>query len=221
MTTTVAIIEDNLEFLNWFAKIIESEPEFSLVGCAASGAEGCALITDTCADVYLVDLGLPDMDGAEVIRHAVGTHTNCEVLVITTLADDESIIKSIGAGATGYLLKDSSLFELTRSIRLVRNGGSPFSPTIARKLLRKFQLNKATRAPTSTKEAIPPVELTDRETQILQLLATGLRYKEIGDSLCISAYTVAQHIRNIYPKLSVHSRGEAIYEASKMGLIKV
>src|SRR2546422_8794684 len=108
MTTTVAIIEDKPEFLAHFAQIIRAEAEFTLVGTASNGADGIALVDRIGADVYLVDLGLPDMSGTEVIKHAIRTCAECDVLVITVFGDDAHIIESVEAGATGYVLKDSS-----------------------------------------------------------------------------------------------------------------
>lgn len=223
MTTTVAIIEDKPEFLAHFAQIIRAEAEFTLVGTASNGADGIALVDRIGADVYLVDLGLPDMSGTEVIKHAIKTCADSDVLVITVFGDDAHIIESVEAGATGYVLKDSSPAEIVDCIRTLRAGGSPVSPVIARKLLQRFRLESQMAAPalnvpaaaSSTKAA-----LTQRETEILSLLGKGLSFSEIGESLHISSHTVAQHIKKIYRKLAVHSRGEAVYEATQMGILQ-
>ncbi len=223
MTTTVAIIEDKPEFLAHFAQIIRAEAEFTLVGTASNGADGIALVDRIGADVYLVDLGLPDMSGTEVIKHAIKTCAESDVLVITVFGDDAHIIESVEAGATGYVLKDSSPAEIVDCIRTLRAGGSPVSPVIARKLLQRFRLESQLAAPalnvpvaaSSTKAA-----LTQRETEILSLLGKGLSFSEIGESLHISSHTVAQHIKKIYRKLAVHSRGEAVYEATQMGILQ-
>lgn len=223
MTTTVAIIEDKPEFLAHFAQIIRAEAEFTLVGTATNGADGIALVDRIGADVYLVDLGLPDMSGTEVIKHAIKTCAESDVLVITVFGDDAHIIESVEAGATGYVLKDSSPAEIVDCIRTLRAGGSPVSPVIARKLLQRFRLESQMAAPalnvpaaaSSTKAA-----LTQRETEILSLLGKGLSFSEIGESLHISSHTVAQHIKKIYRKLAVHSRGEAVYEATQMGILQ-
>ncbi|WP_019143151.1 response regulator [Noviherbaspirillum massiliense] len=223
MTTTVGIIEDNPDFLARFRGIIASHPEFTLVGSASSGADGIALINSQRADVYLVDLGLPDMHGTEVIRHAVSTWPGSEVMVITVFGDNASIMGSIEAGATGYLLKGSSPAEIIDSIRTLLAGGSPVSAAIARKILQKLQLEKSGPAEHAPAPHMPPAaagKLTEREIQILRSLAKGLSNKEIGDSHQISAYTVAGHVKKIYRKLAVHSRGEAVYEATQMGLLK-
>lgn len=221
MTTTVAIIEDKPEFLAHFAQIIRAEAEFTLVGTATNGADGIALVDRIGADVYLVDLGLPDMSGTEVIKHAIKACADSDVLVITVFGDDAHIIESVEAGATGYVLKDSSPAEIVDCIRTLRAGGSPVSPVIARKLLQRFRLESQMAAPAlSVPAAGAKAALTQRETEILSLLGKGLSFSEIGESLYISSHTVAQHIKKIYRKLAVHSRGEAVYEATQMGILQ-
>ncbi|MFZ6689280.1 response regulator [Undibacterium sp. SXout11W] len=224
MATTIAIIEDNPEFLNRFSQIIQSDPDYLLLGVATNGLDGIALVNNGRADVYLVDLGLPDVDGIEIIKHAVKAHADCDVMVITVFGDDAHIIKSIEAGATGYILKDSSSFDILDCIRTLRDGGSPVNPMIARRILQKFQPEKPNGiesiAITKSLTSAPPA-LTDRENQMLRALAKGLSFKEIGETHFISAHTVARHVKKIYRTLAVHSRGEAVYEASKMGLLEM
>jgi DNA-binding NarL/FixJ family response regulator len=224
MTITVAIIEDNPEFMSRFVAIIEADSDFTLAGVAASGSEGIALIDKGRADLYLVDLGLPDISGIDVIQHAVDTHPDSEVMVITVFGDEQHVIASIEAGATGYLLKDSSAQEIAESIRTLREGGSAVSPVIARKVLQRFQTPRpaapAALAPSASTEDEAGT-LSEREVQILKDLAKGLSFREIGEARFISAHTVARHVKNIYRKLTVHSRGEAVHEASKRGLIQL
>lgn len=224
MLTAIAIIEDNLEFLDRFSDIIKSNADFTLVGTATNGADGIALINSDRADVYLVDLGLPDMDGTELIKHAVRTHVDCDVVVITVFGDDAHVIASIEAGATGYILKDSLPIDIIDCICTLRDGGSPVSPVIARRILQKFRVNKTAPAKLDTvslvrHSSVTEETLTDREIQVLRALAKGLSFKEIGESHFISAHTVARHVKNIYRKMAVHSRGEAVYAATKMGII--
>ena len=239
MPSTIAIIEDNSEFLQRFIDIVEAAPDLSLVGSAADGAAGRALIASTRADVFLIDLGLPDMDGTLLIREALSAYPDSDVMVITVFADDAHILASIEAGATGYLLKDSSSADMVACIRTLVAGGSPVSPMIARRILQKLRAPVASpMTPVTSTASVPsardrpivtdgvaakvsPVAgtLTEREVQILGLLGKGLSYGEIGAALFISAHTVAQHIKNIYRKLAVHSRGEAVYAASKLGLV--
>lgn len=236
MPSTIAIIEDNPAFRQRFIDIIEAAPDLVMAGWAADGAAGRALIASTPADVFLIDLGLPDMDGTVLIGEALAAHPGSEVLVITVFADDAHILASIEAGATGYLLKDSGPADMVGCIHMLLAGGSPVSPMIARRILHKLRAPAAPAMPLTaavTEPARPPGTarasvaangpvggpLTEREVQILGLLGKGLSYGEIGAALFISAHTVAQHIKNIYRKLAVHSRGEAVYAASKLGLV--
>lgn len=222
MLTTVAIVEDHPEFMRLFSDAVAQEHDFELSGTAANGGEAFALINRQRADVYLVDLGLPDMNGIDVIRHALRTHPGCEVMVITIFGDEEHVISSVEAGATGYILKESAPPEIVAAIRLLCSGGSPVTPSIARKILRKFHADKSVVGNSGTASIVSAgaeAALTDREAEILRVLAKGLSFNEIGESLSISAHTVARHVKHIYRKLAVHSRGEAVYEATRIGLL--
>ena len=216
MPTSIAIIEDNPDFLRRYTDIIQSQPDVILLGTAANGREGLALIDSGRADVYLIDLGLPDINGVDVIRHALRKHPDCDVVVVTVFGDDAHIMASLEAGASGYLLKDSSAAELADCIGVLRAGGAPVSPIIARKILQRFHIGKAASAPAPAGE---PVLLTEREIEVLRALAKGLTFNEIGELYAISPHTVARHVKNIYKKLAVHSRGEAVYEATALGLL--
>jgi DNA-binding NarL/FixJ family response regulator len=222
MPITVAVIEDNPEFLGRFVDIIRSDDDFAFGGAATNGNEGKALINKGRADVYLIDLGLPDISGMELIKLAAQVHPDCAVMVITVFGDDAHVIASIEAGATGYILKDSPAPEIADCIRMLHEGGSPISPVIARRILQRFRVQKpAAPEPDPAPAAATGDALTEREIGILRALSKGLSYKEIGGEHTISAHTVAQHVKNIYRKLMVHSRGEAVYEATKRGLLKL
>ena len=222
MTTRVAVVEDNPGFREKFVNIITSSPEFQLSGTASDGQGGFDLIERDAADIYLVDLGLPDFSGTEVIRKAVQTHPHCTVMVVTVFADDASILASIEAGATGYILKDGSVEEIIDCMRSLRDGGARVSPSIARKILQRMRVDSRPTSP-APQQGDMPVEvlasLTPREIELLQSLAKGLSFNEIARLKFISPHTVAQHVKNIYRKLAVNSRGEAVYEASKLGII--
>jgi DNA-binding NarL/FixJ family response regulator len=224
----VAIIEDEPEFRLRFERILGAEPWIELCGSAADAAAGRALIERDAADLYLVDLGLPDGDGRDLIRLATQHRPDVDILVVTVFGDDAHVIAAIEAGATGYLLKDTEPRQVLDWIRTLRSGGSPLNPVIARRLLQRFRAaaggTPATDPPGQGGDATPGVAeanpLSARETEILRLLAKGLSYAEIGDLLGISAHTVTQHIKKIYRKLSVHSRGEAVFEATQMGILR-
>lgn len=220
MVTRVAIIEDNAEFLCRFRAVIESGVDFAFVGSASTGADGKVLIDTVEADAYLVDLGLPDFNGIELIRHAVSVRPDCDVMVITMFADDAHVIQSIEAGATGYILKDSTSLDILECIRTLREGGSPISPLIARRILQK--ITPVSPASQLVANPVPPAAanlLSEREFQVLHALSKGLSFKEIGSRHFISSHTVARHVKKIYRVLAVHSRGEAVYEATKLGIL--
>jgi DNA-binding NarL/FixJ family response regulator len=165
--------------------------------------------------VLVVDLGLPDGNGAELIRSAAKKRPDCDALVVTVFGDDQHVVDAIAAGATGYILKDSPPGELTRCIRELREGGAPISPSIARRLLARM------RAPAAQPGAQPAASpLTEREAEILRLVAKGLSFSDVSAALGISAHTVVAHVKKIYRKLSVHSRGEAVFEATQLGLLR-
>ncbi len=229
MISQVLIVEDEPELLLKFASAVQSDPLLSLSGAVPSGRAGIALLDALRPDVLLVDLGLPDISGIEVIAHAATHHPSTDVLVVTMFGDDQHVLASIEAGATGYLLKDALADRICISIHELRAGGSPITPSIARKVLARFRLPvpqpmAANSAPntitkTSAADAATLSTLTDREVEILRLVAKGLSFNEIGDSFTISPHTVVSHVKKIYRKLAVHSRGEAVFEAGQMGLL--
>jgi DNA-binding NarL/FixJ family response regulator len=218
MVINVALIEDDPEFLRRFIAVVESAPSLALAGAASTLADGLKLIDNRCADVYLVDLGLPDGNGIDLIRHAAQHHPTANTMVVTVFGDDDHVIRSIEAGATGYLLKDTLPEEMVSCIHDLHRGGSPVNPIIARRLLRRFR--PATAEPSAPAPTRTDNPLSERETEILGMIAKGLSFTEIGDSLGISPHTVTAHVRKIYGKLAVRSRGEAVFEARQMGLIE-
>ena len=173
-------------------------------------------------DVLLVDLGLPDTSGLEVVRAARRDCPQTEIMVVSIFGDERSLTEAIRAGATGYLLKDTQAHDFAEAIRDVRAGRSPISPALARYLLNAWQAVNA--APDA---ATPPVRtqaagsdgLSERETEILQAVSRGLTFAEIGRRLFISPHTVATHVKNIYRKLEAHSKIEALSIARERGLL--
>ena len=214
MSATVLIVEDDPEFLRRFSEAVLDDPALHLLGAVPTGAAALALLGVQAPDVLLVDLGLPDMDGVDLIRHATRQCPQCDVIVITMFGDDGHVLPSIEAGATGYLLKDTANARVAASIHEVMAGGSPISPSIARRVLARFRVAPA--APPAQPEASP---LTEREIEILRLVAKGLSFESVSELLGISSHTVVAHVKKIYRKLAVHSRGEAVYEAGQMGLL--
>jgi len=224
MPINVLIVEDNTDFLRSFSDAVLSDPTLSLIGAVSTVAAACALIDATSPDVILADLGLPDGSGIEVIRHAATKLPECDALVITMFGDDTHVINSIAAGATGYLMKDARPERIVAAIHEVHAGGSPISPAIARRVLQRFRIaasdsslaSEAAQPEFPSEQASP---LSERETDILRLVAKGLNFEKISEILGISSHTVVTHVKRIYRKLAVHSRGEAVYEARMLGIL--
>lgn len=217
---SIIVIEDEPEFRRRFEGIIQDEPSMRLAGSAANKRDAAALIEREQFDVMLIDLGLPDGSGIDLIRQVAARRPDVDIMVVTVFGDEQHVVSSIEAGATGYILKDSTPADVISCIRLLRAGGSPVSPVVARSVLRAIR-NRMAPQLTRTTTPSEPNPLSARETEILQLLAKGMSFNEIGDILSISPHTVTAHIKKIYRKLQVHSRGEAVYEAGQMGLLRV
>ena len=215
----VLIVEDDSAFRARYAAMLANDASFEVVASVATGGEGLAMLDLRKPDILLVDLGLPDVSGIEVIRHASQTLPKCECMVVTVFGDEEHVLASIEAGAAGYLLKDASEESFLSGIRELMNGGSPISPIIARRLLKRFHAESPAANATAIDEA-SSVALSDREREILLLASKGFNYPEMGKLMGISPHTVTSHVKKIYRKLQVHSRGEAVFEANRMGLIK-
>lgn len=210
---TVMIVEDDPAFLNRFCSIIAADRDLELFAAVANGAVAIDAVRRDAPDVLLVDLGLPDMSGIEVIRETSARHPETDILVVTVFGDEAHVLASIEAGATGYLLKDSLPDEFTQVIKSLHDGGSPINPIIARQLLNRLR-------PKPCAPLEPNRELSARERETLALVAKGFSFAEIAALLQLSPHTVTTYVKKIYQKLAVHSRGEAVYEASKLGLIR-
>jgi DNA-binding NarL/FixJ family response regulator len=213
----VLLVEDDDETRARIAGAIQAEPRLVLAGVAATCAEARAVLSVSPPDVLVTDLSLPDGHGTELIREARAARPRTEALVITVFGDERSVVAALEAGAAGYLLKDGTDAELARPILQLVDGGSPISPAIARHLLRHFQ--RETGAPESARPLDGSPALSVREREVLELLARGFRVGEIAERLGISAHTVTTHVRHLYGKLEVRSRGEAVYAAMRRGLL--
>lgn len=209
----VAIIEDDPFMLDRLTGLIAATADMTTIGTAAHMEAGSKLIDCGGYDVLLCDLGLPDGSGIPLIRKSAQQHPAADIIVITIFAEQAKVISSIKAGARGYLLKDESLSECADGIRLVRQGGSPITPIIARQLLTQFQSESGA--------ADSPEVLSPREREVLNLLARGFSYTEIAQLISVSPQTVGTFVKRIYRKLEVKSRSEAVFEASSRGIISV
>jgi len=217
----VAIVEDDAHFQASFIRAIKAAPDMQLVGVADTRAEGLALLDASPADVLLVDLGLPDGSGIDVIRATLARWPECGVMVSTTFGDETHVMQSIEAGAAGYLIKDSTPGRMTDEIRSLAAGGSPISPMIARQVLQRFRHAAPAAAPgtPATAMAANPSTLSAREREVLGFITRGFTADEIAALMQVSHHTVLTFVRRIYSKLKVSSRAEAIYEARSRGLL--
>ena len=188
------------------------------IGSAATYREADALVSQFKFQMLIVDLDLPDGFGLDLIRRTATNMPEVDIMVLANTNDDPHVVSAIESGATGYVLKTEIENSLVSAIRLLAAGGSPVSPEVAKSVLRALR-TYTTHTIEKTTAPIQPNPLSERETEILQLLAKGMSFNEIGDILTISPHTVTAHIKKIYRKLQVHSRGEAVYEAAQMGLI--
>jgi DNA-binding NarL/FixJ family response regulator len=216
--TTVMVVEDDPAFLNRFCRIVANAPGLTLLAAVGDLAGARHTLARQVPDVLLTDLGLPDGSGIDLIRETARAHPATDIMVITVFGDEEHVLASIEAGATGYILKDSLPEEFVALIDQLRAGGSPISPVIARCLLRRFQLPNAALAAVPT-PAADAAGLSTRESEVLGLIAKGFNFAEIARLLGVSPHTITAHVKKIYQKLAVHSRGEAVYEATRMGLL--
>jgi DNA-binding NarL/FixJ family response regulator len=177
-------------------------------------ASALEIIKASALDAVFLDLGLPDGDGVEIIRELRRSQPDCEILVITVFADEQRVLRSLEAGASGYILKGDLPDFVHRLISTIEAGGSPVSPAIARRLIARLQPVAASKRPIDGTEP-----LSNRESEILSLCAKGLRYAEIASVLDLSVHTVNAHLKSVYRKLMVNSRAEAVYEARRSGLL--
>lgn len=222
VTLRVLVVDDDPHLRQAFVEAVNGASDMQAVGDAASLADGIRLLRETRPEVLLVDLGLPDGNGIELIRRANRELPDCDIMVVTVFGDERHVLASIEAGATGYLLKDAVSAEIVEQVRVLRAGGSPISAVIARQLLLRF----AALAPARTEamrldDAVREHEglLSSREREVLQLCAKGYNYEEIARLLTISRHTVTSFVKRTYRKLQVHSKTEAVYEARRMGLL--
>lgn len=211
---TVAIVEDDDETSRRIAASISARPELDLIACYTTGRAAIAGVSKRAPDVLLVDLGLPDVPGLDVIRHVAQHYPSCDVLVISIFGDEEHVLSALQAGARGYLLKGALTRDIALDVQELRNGGSPLSPIIARRVLTRLQGPAPMQPPEKAADA-----LTAREVDILRTIARGFSYAETAGVLGISVQTVHTHLKRIYRKLAVHSKTEAIFEADQRRLL--
>jgi DNA-binding NarL/FixJ family response regulator len=228
------VVEDDSRMREFFAASVSCCKDLVLAASVGTVAEAKACLNANAVDVLLTDLGLPDGSGLDVIRHAVARNPSCEALVVSMFGDENNVLASIEAGALGYIHKDSAPDNIAKTILEMRAGASPISPMIARRVLAKYQSDRLNLVTTAvappaldkTKEVASVLDaqthrglLSPREHEVLALIARGFTYAEIAKLDAVSVHTVQSHIKNLYGKLSVHSKSEAVFEATRMGLL--
>jgi DNA-binding NarL/FixJ family response regulator len=207
----VTIVEDERELRDGIKALLELTPNFSCSGAFRTMEEALRSITESKVDLILTDIGLPNMDGIEGTRRLRERYPALPIIVFTIHGEDDKIFRALCAGANGYLLKDTPPSRIVEAMHETMNGGAPMSPEVARRVVELFRRFN------------PPEQanyrLTTQETQILRLLADGHHYKTAASELGISSNTVSFHLKNIYEKLRVHSKTEAVAKALRERLL--
>lgn len=212
--TPALIVEDDLATQLRLTSIIRDvEPDAEVVAVATL-AEAFAALERSQFAIALVDIGLPDGDGRELVARLHASHEQMPVLVISSWGREDTVLSALRAGAVGYLLKEREDIELVLSLKSIQRGGAPIDPVIARRILALL--------PGASESEVPPseeVRLSVRELEALQLLARGCSNREIADLMTLSRFTIESYVKTIYRKLAVGSRTAAVFEARKLGLL--
>ena len=222
----VVVVEDDPDTRQFLDSCVKDQTQFALAGSFSSLQPARAWFTQHEADLLLVDLGLPDGSGLQLMREVQQRWPQCDMLVVSMFGDEENVVASIEAGAVGYVHKDDEAADIAQTLLAVKQGASPISPMIARHLLRRMQ-PRATAQPDPAVAldvevslgSDPAVSLTKREQEVLEYIARGFSYAEIARLQGITVHTVQTYIKKLYGKLAVHSRSEAVYEANRLGLL--
>ena len=209
--TKILIVDDHTLVRDGLATILSRQPDFDVVGEASDGLGAVEMARLHHPDVILMDLRMPNMSGVEAMRIIGAESPDIKIIVLTTFDTDEYIFDAVQAGAKGYLLKDTSRDELFAAVRAVCRGESQIEPGVAARLITRLQ--KLSRP--------DPDTLSDREIQVLQLVARGSANKQIAEELLITESTVKTHIANIFSKMNVRHRTQAVTQALQKGIIKL
>lgn len=210
---TVMLVDDHRVVRQGLRDFLELQDDIDVVGEASSGEEGAALAKELLPDVVLMDLVMPGMDGVETTRRIKAVSPSSRVIVLTSFADDDKVFPAIKAGAISYLLKDISPEDLAHAIRAAQRNEAVLHPEVAAKLMQEFSTPHAAEAPVE--------QLTDREMDVLRLIARGMSNKEIADALIISEKTVKTHVSNILSKLHLADRTQAAIYALRQRLVPI
>jgi DNA-binding NarL/FixJ family response regulator len=210
----VLVVDDHELIRRGLVMLLGVEPGIEVVGEAGDGVEGTNLAGSEAPDVVLLDVRMPKRSGIEACLAIKETVPSAKIIMLTVSDDEADLYEAVKNGASGYLLKDSSIDEVAQAVRVVAEGQSLISPSMAVKLLDEFkQMSRP------EPDQVPGVRLTDRELEVLRLVATGMNNREIARQLFISENTVKNHVRNILEKLQLHSRMEAVMYAMRENLL--
>jgi DNA-binding NarL/FixJ family response regulator len=213
------IVDDHALFRRGLEMVLNAEPDIELVAEASDGAEAVEKAGETLPDVVLMDIRMPRSSGIEACRALKDVVPSAKIVMLTISDEEEDLFEAIRAGASGYLLKDIPLDEVAATVRAVDGGQSLINPSMAGKLLTEFAV-LARREQGEPVQQLPAPKLTDREMQVLKLIARGMNNRDIAKELFISENTVKNHVRNILEKLQIHSRMEAVMVAVREKLIE-
>jgi DNA-binding NarL/FixJ family response regulator len=214
----VVVVDDHALFRHGLQMVLDVEEDIQVVAEAGDGAEGVARTEQLAPDVVLMDVRMPRQSGIEATRQIREVLPNTKVLMLTISEEEEDLYEAIKAGASGYLLKEISIEEVASAVRAVHAGQSLISPSMASKLLTEFA-TMVKRA--DGRQPLLPPRLTDRELEVLKLVARGYNNRDIAKELAISENTVKNHVRNILEKLHLHSRMEAVVYAVRERLLDI
>lgn len=215
---SVLVVDDHTLFRDGLSAILTTVPDIEVVGEAGTGREAVAQVEALAPNVVLMDINMPDLNGIEATQQVLAAKPDTGIIMLTMLEDNDSLFAAMCAGARGYILKGADKAEVLKTIRAVANGEALFGPAIASRLTSFFQ-NTGGRVAHHQNEADAPFpDLTDRERELLELIAQGENNQEIAQRLHISAKTVSNHISNIFNKLQVADRAQAIVRARQAGL---
>ncbi|KAA3664682.1 MAG: DNA-binding response regulator [Chloroflexi bacterium] len=218
MTIKIILVDDQMLFREGLSTLLSVHDDIEVIGEAENGEEAIKLVTKLKPDVVLMDVRMPVLDGVAATRKLTQDHPNSRVIMLTTFDDDEYVFEGLRAGAAGYLLKDVPSKKLVEAIRAAAKGESFLQPSVAAKVVAEFTRMSANTAVSSPKQPlIDP--LSNRELEILNLVATGASNREIASSLFIAEGTVKNHVTNILGKLGVRDRTQAALKAKELGLI--